>query len=278
MKLGLSNWGMPGVKFDAVCSFAASTGFAGVELTVLPAWATRIEDLDPTAVGKIATLLDDLGLGLPAIAAHSPLIGVDYRVLQAGCERIRKAIELSVALDRPSHPAINTTVGGDPGNWEDDRQKILERLGPLLESARSAGVAIALEPHVGSALHLPEQTAWVLDQLGRECLGVNFDFSHFLAQGLPLDRAVELLGPDTIHTHLKGVRGRWPDHQFLVPGEDDYDYATELKLMAAAGYRGYQTLEVSVMVQARPDYDPFASARLGYAVLTRAFAAAGVGG
>ncbi len=108
--------------------------------------------------------------------------------------------------------------------------------------------------------------------------GSDFDFSHFLAQGLPLDRAVELLGPDTIHTHLKGVRGRWPDHQFLVPGEDDYDYATELKLMAAAGYRGYQTLEVSVMVQARPDYDPFASARLGYAVLTRAFAAAGVGG
>ena len=275
-QLGISNWGMPQVGFERFARFAHELGFAGIELTVLRNWSTRLEDITPEHVRRWRELIAELGLELPAIASHSPLLEIDEETLQSGYRRLLGAIDLARDLvpDRP--PAINTTIGGSVGDWEGKRQLALDRLGPVLEAARAAGVDIALEPHVGSSLHTPQQTVWVLDQLGRQNLGVNFDYSHFLAQDLDLETSIDLLAADTLHTHLKGVRGRWPDHEFLVPGEDDYDYAEELRLMESAGYRGFQTLEVSVMVQRRPDYDPFQSARLGHATLLGAFRAAGL--
>lgn len=267
---------MPAVGFAKFARFAKELGFAGVEITVLPAWSTRIEDIDAATIKDWRKLLADLDLEVPAIASHSPLLSIDRRTLEGSYDRLNRAIELSLGLAPENPPAINTTIGGDTGEWEGQKQLALDRLGPVLESARAAGVDIALEPHVGSALHTPEQTAWVLDQLGRQNLGVNFDYSHFLAQDIDLKVSIDLLAGDTVHTHLKGVQGHWPDHEFLVPGEDEYDYANELRLMESAGYDGFQTLEVSVMVQRRPDYDPFDSARLGHATLLRAFRAAGL--
>ncbi len=276
MQLGISNWGMPQVGFERFARFAAELGFAGVELTVLPAWSTRIEDLTPVTVRSWRDMLDELDLDLPAIAAHSPLLDVDEKALAGSYQRLNRAISLACELASDNPPAINTTVGGRSGNWVGQRQLVLDHLAPVLEAARAASVDIALEPHVGSALHTPQQTAWVLEQLGRQNLGVNFDYSHFLAQDIDLNTSINLLAGDTLHTHLKGVTGRWPEHEFVVPGEDDYDYAAELRLMEAAGYSGFQTLEVSVMVQRRPGYDPFASARLGHQSLRRAFDEAGV--
>ncbi|MDE2702651.1 MAG: sugar phosphate isomerase/epimerase [Chloroflexota bacterium] len=275
-QLGVSNWGMPQIGFEPFARFAHELGFAGIELTVLGNWSTRLEDITPVDVRTWRELISELGLELPAIASHSPLLEVDEETLQSGYWRLLGAIELARELVPGRPPAINTTIGGSVGDWEGKRHQALDRLGPVLEAARSAGVDIALEPHVGSALHTPRQTAWVLEQLGRENLGVNFDYSHFLAQDIDLQESVDLLAGDTLHTHLKGVRGRWPDHEFLVPGEDEYDYAEELRLMQAAGYRGFQTLEVSVMVQRRSGYDPFESARLGHTTLARAFIEAGL--
>jgi sugar phosphate isomerase/epimerase len=54
------------------------------------------------------------------------------------------------------------------------------------------------------------------------------------------------------------------------------DYVRYLKAMAANGYDGYIVVEISLMVQRRPDYDPLAAAATSYAVLSRAFQQAGI--
>ncbi len=41
-----------------------------------------------------------------------------------------------------------------------------------------------------------------------------------------------------------------------MPGEGDFDYGRYLRALATAGYDGYLTVEISVMVQRRADYDP----------------------
>ena len=46
--------------------------------------------------------------------------------------------------------------------------------------------------------------------------------------------------------------------------------------MQRAGYDGHIVVEISLMVQARPDYDPLAAAARSYRVLSRAFEAAGI--
>ena len=49
------------------------------------------------------------------------------------------------------------------------------------------------------------------------------------------------------------------------------DYVRYLRAMAQAGYTGHIVVEISLMVQRRPDYDPLAAATQSYRVLARAF-------
>ena len=139
-------------------------------------------------------------------------------------------------------------------------------------------MSLAIEPHVGAALSRPDQAVWLIEQIGTTKTSVlNLDYSHFQAIGMSVEEAVPQLAPHALHTHIKGVSGRWPEHAFLTPGEDDFDHATYLGIMHECGYRGYETVEISKMVVARTDYEPFAHAQLAYDTLADAARRAGIG-
>jgi sugar phosphate isomerase/epimerase len=91
-----------------------------------------------------------------------------------------------------------------------------------------------------------------------------------------MEEVVAQLAPHSAHTHVKDERGRAPDHEFLIPGEGEMDYPGYLRAMERAGYAGHIVVEISLMVQRRPGYDPLAAATRSYNVLRRAFAEAGV--
>ena len=55
-----------------------------------------------------------------------------------------------------------------------------------------------------------------------------------------------------------------------VPGEGDFDYARYLRALDAAGYSGFVTVEISVMVQRRPGYDPAEVAQRSFDTLVAA--------
>ena len=122
----------------------------------------------------------------------------------------------------------------------------------------------------------PEKILQLLELVDSPFLKVNFDISHFDIIGLTIEDTVAALASHTAHTHVKDQRGRVPNYEFLIPGEGDFDYVSYLKAMQAHGYKGFITVEISVMVQRRPDYDPFAAATLSYETLSRAFIEAGV--
>ena len=68
-----------------------------------------------------------------------------------------------------------------------------------------------------------------------------------------------------------------PNHQFLIPGEGEFDYVAYLRAMRAHGYTGFITAEISNMVWLRrPGYDPLAAAEQTYQTLARAFDQAGI--
>ena len=129
---------------------------------------------------------------------------------------------------------------------------------------------------MGSALDLPDKAVWLLRQVGSESLKLNFDISHFDVLGMPTEETVPVMAPHAVHTHVKDQRGRAPSHEFLIPGEGPFDFVAYLRQMAKAGYDGYITAEVSIMVQRRHGYDPFAAAELTYRTLAGAFREAGL--
>jgi sugar phosphate isomerase/epimerase len=276
MQLGCGTWGMPKIPIDQACAWIAELGYQGIELSVTPGWSTELYTLGPVEREWIRRLLSKYHLALTAIANHVSLCAGDPEADQRAMQRLRDGIDLAAELTPLNGTAIMMSgVGGVPDAWDMQRQHIVERLGELARYAESHGVLLAVEPHCASALNLPERALWLLEQVASPAVGLNFDISHMDVMGIGIDECVPLLAPYALTTHVKDQRGRYPNHEFLTPGEGPFDFVHYLQAMAAAGYDGDIVVEVSVMVQARPDYDPYAHAALAYRTLAAAFEKSG---
>lgn len=277
MLLSYSTWGMPKVPIDVAVAHCARLGFDGLELTVIPRWITDAANLDAAERRRIRALYDDHGLDLCGLAGNTPLLAGDADEQAANLARFRGYLDLAAELQHPGERlTVTTTSGGEPGDWDGIKHRLVDRFGELAAYAERQGVVVGAEPHVNTALHLPEQAIWLVEQVNSPALTIHFDISHFNVQGLDMEEVVAQVAPHSVHTHVKDERGVVPDFEFLIPGEGDCDYVRYLKAMDRAGYTGHIVVEISVMVQRRPDYDPLAAAEQSYRVLARAFEEAGI--
>lgn len=277
MKIGYCTWGMPTVPVDTIIPFLSRLGYDGVELTVIPGYTTELRRLDAAERRRIARMLKDHRLEQPAIAAQTSMVERDPDTAAIHWRRLTDAVDLAVDWAQDAGPpAVDTSVGGKSEEWEQLKPLLVERMGALVRYGERRGVVIAVEPVVGTVLDTPARTLELLDAVGSPFLKLNFDISHFNVQGIPYEESVPLLAPHTVHTHVKSERGIAPNHEVLIPGEAEFDWAGYLHLMRQHGYDGFITAEVSVMVQRRPGYDPLAAAELTYRTMDQAFADAGI--
>ncbi len=277
MRLCYSTWSMQKPSVDEMLANLAEIGFDSVELTVIPGWSLELDTLDRAERKRIRGLLDRYGLALPAIAGHRSLLATDPDEHAENWRRLTGAIDLCVDWAGPSGPpSLDTTVGAHGRQWDECKDLLVERLSKLCDYAAERGVIVGIEPHVNDVLETPERTLELLDLIRHPSLKVTFDISHFNVQGIPIEYSVSLLAPVACFTHIKDESGRVPDFQFLIPGEGEFDYVRYLRAMHRAGWTGDIGVEISLMVQRRPGYDPWAAARQSYAVLSRAFEEAGV--
>jgi inosose dehydratase len=277
MKLGYSTWGMPKLKIDDAVERIAALGYDGLEITVLPAWTTSIDTLDAAERKRILKLVNDKGLTISAISGHASLLEATPADNERNLQRLKAAIDLAVEWAQNGRvPYVNTLSGGRTADWDAQKALFAERLLPAAEYAQAKGVILAMEPHVDGLVDTPERMVEILKLVDAPALKVNFDISHFDILGMTIEESVATLVPYSVHTHVKDQRGRYPDYQFLTPGEGDFDYVAYLKAMQAHGYDGFITAEVSIMRQRKPDYDPLAACDLSYRTLAKAFADAGI--
>lgn len=277
MLLSYSTWGMPTVPIEVAVAHCARLGFDGLELTVIPGWSTDAAGLGPAERRRIRALYDAHNLDLCGLTGNLPLLAREPGEHAANMDRFRSYLDLAAELQKPGeHLAVSTTSSGKPEDWEEVKHLLVDRFGELAHHAASRGVVVGMEPHVGSALHAPAQVLWLLRQIDSPALRVHFDISHFNVQGMDVEEVVAQIAPHSVHTHVKDERGVVPTYEFLIPGEGEFDYVRYLKAMERAGYTGHITVEISIMVQRRPDYDPLAAADQSYRVLARAFEEAGI--
>jgi len=277
MRLGFSGWAMRELPVDRQIEIVKESGYASMALVSGPGFGLDALTADAAERKRIRHLLDDAGLELSAVCGHATQLEPDPEKRAANADRIRATVDLAADLAEPSGPPCVVSMGyGTPETYEQDRELIAERFGELAQHAVSRGVVIALEPHVGQAFDQPEKIVWLMERIDSPGYRLNLDNSHFECMGRDLDEYIPLLIPYSVHTELKDQRGRYPNHEFLVPGEGDFDYARYLTAMDRAGYAGCVTVEISVMVQRRPGYDPAEVARRSFATLTAAERAAGV--
>jgi len=274
MKLSYSTWGMQTTPIDDAVRHCAALGFDGLELTIIPGWPTDATTMTDIERKRIRRLYDDAGLELCGISGNVDLLADDAVANEA---RMRGYLDFAAEIQHPGDELIVTTVSGaTPGEWDVRKGELVEIVGRLAEYAHERGVMVGMEPHVAHALCMPDDAVWLIEQVGSPGATIHFDISHFNVQGIPMEESVAKLTPVSRHTHIKDERGRYPEHEFLIPGEGEMDYPRYLRLMSEAGYDGHIVVEISLMVQRRPDYDALAAATQTYDVLSRAFETAGI--
>jgi sugar phosphate isomerase/epimerase len=278
LRLAFSAWAMRELPLDQQIAIVRDAGYLGICLVSDPRFAP-LDALRTTTAERRAlkAQLRDAGLTLTAIAGHASLLEPDPELRTQNMERIRRGLDLASDLAGPEGPPPLVTMGyGSPDTYATDRQLLIERFGELsLDAARTGGI-LALEPHVGQAMDLPEKVVWLMQAVNSPHFRLNFDNSHFEVMGRDMDEYVPMLAPFAVHTDLKDQRGRSPNHEFLVPGEGEFSYPRYLQKLHNAGYRGFLTIEISVMVQRRPEYDPQEVAQRSFRTLVAAAHEAGV--
>jgi len=93
---------------------------------------------------------------------------------------------------------------------------------------------------------------------------LNFDISHFDIIGIGIDDCVPSIVPWSVHTHVKDQRGNLPPISYSLPWlrAVRFRYITWQPCTRPA-IPVYIGMEVSVMVQRKPGYDPLVDAALG---------------
>jgi sugar phosphate isomerase/epimerase len=270
MHLAFSAWAMRELPVDQQVDIVRRAGYLGICLVSDPKFGL----LEAPPVRR---LLADADLALTAIAGHANVLATDADELAQNMARIRAGLDLAAELAAENGPPPLVTMGyGTPESYASDAVALTDRFGELAQYAARSGGTLALEAHVGQAMDEPEKVVQLMQAVDSPHFRFNFDNSHFEVMGRDMDEYVPMLAPYAVHTDVKDQRGRSPNHEFLVPGEGDFDYARYLRALHKAGYDGWVTAEISVMVQRRPNYDPAEVAARSHRTLVQAAQTAGI--
>ena len=154
------------------------------------------------------------------------------------------------------HPSNRKAGSRTPDAFEDVKKRNLEGFRELLETARSAGVGIAVE-NLPPVLHdseegerlfgtEPSELLWLVDNTDPERMGVCLDVNHIFAkcQGFDQYQTIKSLGRHLVATHISDNDGLREQH--LLPFMGDIDWKAVVRGLREVEYRGLFNLEVSL--------------------------------
>lgn len=106
-----------------------------------------------------------------------------------------------------------------------------------VDMARSAGLSISVEPHIGSLIDTPDKTMTLLDAVPG--LQITLDYAHYIYSDAP-QSAIDTLLPYARHLQIRPAR---PGQLQVSVAEDAIDWASVVSQLIQLGYTGYLALE-----------------------------------
>ncbi len=275
--LGFSLYGARSLNLSAALQAASEIGYDCVELPVMPDWPADSARFSTDARTMLSRELAERSLRLTALMENLPAVG-DAAQHAAHLERLKRAAQLARDLSDAgrARPLIETILGGSAGEFEQMKERLVERLRDYAAVAADAEVVLAVKAHVGNATQRPEQLLVLLDAVASPWLKAAYDYSHFELQRIDMRATTDALLPRTAFVHVKDTEHAQGKRGFLLPGEGSTDYVALLKLIGQASYRGDVVVEVSSQVFNRAGYDPLTAMHKCYNCLAPAFRQAGL--
>ncbi|MCD0505165.1 hydroxypyruvate isomerase family protein [Bordetella petrii] len=222
----------PGLPLAQRMAAAARDGFAGAEI-LFP------YDLAPA---ELAAMLRDHGLELvlvntpPGAAGEKGLACLPGREADFGAA-LQRALQV---CDATGCRMIHTMAGVPPAGTvpSASRATLIGNLRSAARPAQQAGVTLTLEALnradvPGYFYHRPDQAADIINTVGHDTIGLQFDLYHTQRENLDLHAALQSVLPLVRHVQFACADGR---HE---PDPADPAVAGALRTLANHGYAGW---------------------------------------
>jgi len=176
---------------------------------------------------------------------------------------LRRAVDIAAAIDARVVSVWSgaAPAGADPAALD---ARLLEGLRALCAHAREAGVAVGFEPEPGMYVETMPQFERLRTAVDHPAFGLTLDVGHaHITEACGAAKTVARFAPAIVNVHLEGMRRAAHDH--LPPWEGDMDVLAVWRALAAAGYTGPATYELS-----RHSHAAVETARRAFAFLAAA--------
>ncbi|WP_105566240.1 TIM barrel protein [Microbacterium halophytorum] len=157
---------------------------------------------------------------------------------------VERAIEIAEIVGAD---CVSTWSGALPDGVSEEEgwRRLAERMRPLVEKAREAGVRIAIEPEPGMIVETVAQVLRWRELVGDPAnLGVTIDIGHAIAVDEPGGAvgAIRAAGELLFNVHVDDMpQGR---HEHLPLGEGDLDLAATFAAIDETGFSGIAAVEL----------------------------------
>lgn len=275
MQLGFATAILPDLSLEEVLAFAADEGFRWLEVMCWPTDASDqrryagVTHIDVRAFGpedaeRVAGLCRKYGVGISGLGYYPNPLAQDEAESAVYVAHLGRVIDAARLL---GVGVVNTFIGRDPtlpieAQW--DRVEAVWR--PIVARAEAASVKLGIEncpmlfsldewPGGKNLAVSPEVWDELFRRLTSSSLGLNFDPSHLVWQGIDIERALRDFAHKLVHVHLKdervdeellyrrGNRGLgW--HVPKIPGLGDIDWPGFFRTLASVGWDGPVIIEV----------------------------------
>ena len=274
MDLYYSTYGMQGVDVFEALPRLRDMGYRGMEIAVQPGWQTEPARMDPGARRRLAADFRSVGFPTPVIMALlRPCAEGEGR--PAALAQFEASFALARDLRIDDAPLVVSSTLGHERPWESGKEAIAGMVVEVADMAARYGAVLAIEPHAGGDFETPEKAVWLIERAAHEQLRLNFDYSHFLVEGLDLKHSADLNVPLAAHNHIKdGYKDAEGRVAYLLPGDGALDLEEYVRVVKAAGWDRYICPEVTGQIWSKEGYDPWAAAQFCFDALDPALHAA----
>lgn len=241
--VGVNTWVWTSPLDDAALrGLAPRVAAMGFDLIELP--VENPGDWDPKTA---ASLLDDLGLAATIVLVmpeQRQLVRADAATISHTQDYLRHLVDVAAAVGaRTVAGPAYASVGRTWAMTADERLRcyaeLRDRLGPVVEHARQAGVVLGVEPlnrYETSVLNTVAQTLEALSGLPADGCGVALDIYHQNIEETDLPAVVRAAAGHIAHVQVcANDRGS--------PGRDHIDWPGVLGALDASGYGGPLVIE-----------------------------------
>jgi len=238
-----------------IAGFARANGFQALEVVAGPG-SKHLDTNGMTAAraGQIKRLMADSGLRLSSLAYYENLLTPDKRERARAVQGMRSVIQAAAALG----VEVVCTLAGMPVPGKDRTHTIAEDFPgvfrPLVKLAAQKGIKLAFENYFATNIRNLADWQQVFEVIPEANLGLNFDPSHLLWQGIDYLEAVDRFRDRIFHTHAKDVEIkqhllRWVGNQsggwwrYCIPGYGEVNWGVYIARLRAIGYNGVLSIE-----------------------------------